>query len=339
MGLAAPSNSLADDLLPDLIAWDHDVSEDGVPPGVDIVYGGYFDTSVSGKVLYRFRAALANIGEGPLQVIEETAEVDGVKTEQTITQQILQTGGGNVFRDRLIGTFDYPPEVVGGFGHLRLPGLAQYNLYEAIDNGGGTPDVGPQVRSNDKLSMGIVDSVMYNQPVPGKPASRVYTSAEVPVLGISIGYADLYGAGLPGQFIDVTNLADGQYWLEVQVDPYDRVLEVDELNNTTQILVDLTVPAARPVGDNNGDGLVNLADYVVWRNTLGSEVANGTDADSDGDGVVTMLDFELWKANFGQATPVIANLQVPEPSCSVGILLVLTAVGARRMVHTLSVPR
>lgn len=330
-GLCFPEWSYGDDLLPDLIAWEHDVSEDGLPPGVDIVHGGFFDTSASGRVRYRFRVALANIGAGPLQIVEQTAEVAGVKTEQTITQQILQSGGGNTFRDRQIGKFDYPPEVVDGFGHLRFPGLAQYNLYEALDNGGPALDVGDRVRTNDKLSMGIVDSIAYNQPIPGAPVSGVYMFASDEVLGISIGYADLYGANLPGQWIDVTGLASGQYWLEVQIDPYDRVLELDETNNTTQILVDLDVPAARPQGDNNGDGVVNQADYVVWRNSLGSVVANGTAADANGDGTVTSLDYQLWKTNFGQSTPDSAatSLRVPEPSTMVGVSMLLAALVLR----------
>lgn len=313
------------ELLPDLIAWAHDASEDGTPPSADIIHGGFFDTTVAGQVRYRFRVAIANVGDGPLQVVEQTDEVDGVKTTQTITQQILLDGTSE-FRDEPIGTFPYPPEVFGGFGHLRLPGLAQYNLYEAVGNGGPTPDVGPLAATNDKLSMGIVDSIQYNQPVPGAPTSRVYNGAGAPVLGISVGYADLYGAGLPGQWIDVTGLASGQYFLEVKIDPYNRVLESDDTNNSTSILVDLTVPSPRPVGDFNGDGLVNLADYTVWRDTLGQVVAPGTAADGDGDGAITPLDYTVWKDHFGPPTPAaaIALASVPEPSS----VLPLSLLGA-----------
>ncbi len=208
LAMAAPSPSRAVDLLPDLFAWEHDVTVDGMDPSQDIMHGGFTDTNtIANRVLYRFRVALTNIGDGPLQVIEETAEVGGVKTTQTITQQVLQADDS--FRDVEIGTFPYPPEVPGGFGHLRLPGLAQYNLYKAVPNGGSTPDVGNLVATNDKLSMGIVDSIAYNQPVSGMPTNPVYRSANADVLGISIGYADLYGAGLPGQWIDITGLASG----------------------------------------------------------------------------------------------------------------------------------
>jgi hypothetical protein len=271
------------------------------------------------------------LGEGPLQVIETTAEVDGVKTTQTITQQVLQDTGEDEFRDVEIGTFDYPPEVPGGFGHLRLPGLAQYNLYQAIDNGGGEPDVGPLAATNDKLSMGIVDSIPYNMSVPGMPANRVYNFASAPVLGISIGYADLYSAGLPGQWIDVTGVPSGQYWLEVNIDPYDRVLELDDSNNAASILVDLNIPAPQiHPGDYNDDGVVNLADYTVWRDTLGDQLARGTGADGDGDGIVTLSDYNEWKAHFGEvASAATSGSVVPEPQ-SVWLLAAALLLVRRR---------
>ncbi len=325
--LASPS--VAVDLLPDLIAWEHDVSVDGTPPNQDIMHGGFTDTTtIANRVLYRFRVAITNIGEGPLQVIEETEEVGGVKTTQTITQQVLQAGTGGLFRDLEIGTFPYPPEVPNGFGHLRLPGLAQYNLYETVDSGGGTPDVGALAATNDKLSMGIVDSIPYNQPVSGMPINRFYESSNEETLGISIGWADLYGAGLPGQFIDITDLASGQYWLEVVIDPYGRILELDDSNNTTRILVDIAVPSPQIYpGDYNDDGLVDLADYTVWRDTLGTEVARGTGADGDGDGVVQAADYTVWKARFAEvANSSAAASQVPEPAtwaCSIVMLMAL----------------
>ncbi|MCO6042327.1 PEP-CTERM sorting domain-containing protein [Aeoliella sp. ICT_H6.2] len=50
--------------------------------------------------------------------------------------------------------------------------------------------------------------------------------------------------------------------------------------------------------DYNGDGNVDIADYTVWRNTLGSTGA-GLAADGNGDQVVDAADYEFWKGNFG----------------------------------------
>lgn len=72
-------------------------------------------------------------------------------------------------------------------------------------------------------------------------------------------------------------------------------------------------------GDYNGDNLVNLADYTVWRDNLGGAestlMGNG-----DGSGVVDAGDYTRWKNNFGASAgsgALIASWEasaVPEPS-------------------------
>ncbi|MDA8746239.1 dockerin type I domain-containing protein, partial [Rubripirellula amarantea] len=52
-------------------------------------------------------------------------------------------------------------------------------------------------------------------------------------------------------------------------------------------------------GDFNDNGVVDAADYTVWRDNLGATVTPYTGADADGDGQVDANDYQLWKANFG----------------------------------------
>ncbi|QDU58381.1 dockerin type I domain-containing protein [Aeoliella mucimassa] len=70
--------------------------------------------------------------------------------------------------------------------------------------------------------------------------------------------------------------------------------------------------------DFNGDGMVNLADYTVWRDNLGRTGASLSQGDATGDGTVDAADYSVWKANFGIAAPGMAtlpsNTAVPEPS-------------------------
>ncbi|MCO6044107.1 hypothetical protein NG895_09315 [Aeoliella sp. ICT_H6.2] len=54
-------------------------------------------------------------------------------------------------------------------------------------------------------------------------------------------------------------------------------------------------------GDYNEDGSVDLADYTVWRNTLGS--TSNLAADGDHNGVVDVGDYQLWKDNIGATAP------------------------------------
>src|SRR5262249_13973616 len=50
-------------------------------------------------------------------------------------------------------------------------------------------------------------------------------------------------------------------------------------------------------GDYNHNGIVDAADYTVWRDTLGS--TTNLQADGDGSGVVDQDDYLIWKATFG----------------------------------------
>jgi PEP-CTERM motif len=68
-------------------------------------------------------------------------------------------------------------------------------------------------------------------------------------------------------------------------------------------------------GDFNGDGVINAADYVVWRKGLGT--------------TFTPSDYNVWRSHFGQTASsgagVSPNAAVPEPS--VLVLLMLATAG------------
>ncbi len=69
-------------------------------------------------------------------------------------------------------------------------------------------------------------------------------------------------------------------------------------------------------GDYNHNGVVDAADYVLWRDTLNQSVPAGTGADGDGDGVVTQADYNFWRARFGNTSGSgsLASANVPEPA-------------------------
>ncbi len=87
------------------------------------------------------------------------------------------------------------------------------------------------------------------------------------------------------------------------------------------------------LGDYNGNGIVDAADYIVWRNSLGAS-GSGLAADGDGDNMVTQLDYDIWKANFGTtaggaggAAASVHPSPAPEPSAML-LFLVGTCVAA-----------
>lgn len=88
-------------------------------------------------------------------------------------------------------------------------------------------------------------------------------------------------------------------------------------------------------GDYNQNGVADAADYVVWRNTLGNNVAPFSGADGNGSGTIDAGDYGVWKANFGHTagsgSGATANAAVPEPATLV--LLILAAIGTRLRVR------
>jgi len=57
--------------------------------------------------------------------------------------------------------------------------------------------------------------------------------------GLQAGWADVYGAFLPCQYIDITGIAGGNYTLELEIDPAHRIPEANESNNIATVPVTL----------------------------------------------------------------------------------------------------
>ena len=204
-------NSVAD-YLPDL-----------VPIASTLTERLSIDTSeIPGRSLLRFSTEVANAGDGPLELWG--GSVSG--SSQQVFQRIYQADGGS--RDALAGEFVYH----AGHGHIHFEGFATYDL--KLTNASGQI-----VASGGKTSFCLIN---IRQPLPDVSANaglvhgRGGTSCGQ-VQGISAGYSDVYSASLDDQWIDITNVADGTYWLEIEADPEDNLQETDETNNTARVQV------------------------------------------------------------------------------------------------------
>ena len=59
------------------------------------------------------------------------------------------------------------------------------------------------------------------------------------IQGLSPGWDDVYQWYIPGQYIEVTGVPDGDYILQTLVDPDNKVVEANESNNCGSVRVRL----------------------------------------------------------------------------------------------------
>jgi hypothetical protein len=206
--------------LPDLTPW--------ADEHLGLMYDWTVETRSDGRALLLLSTATANVGAGPLELRGGAAHENGT---QDVFQRIELSDGTH--EERLAGEFEYHPE----HDHVHFAGFAEYNLREITANQG----VGDVVATGGKTSFCVLDLLDYDLTLPGAPDARVFDSCDT-TQGLSVGWADIYDRELPDQWIDVTGVSDGEYWLEVVVDPENRLLEGDESNNAVRILIDLQAP-------------------------------------------------------------------------------------------------
>ena len=214
-------------LLPDLVVLNS--------PAEGFLSGWELDThSEAGKTLLRLTTAIANVGAGPLELHGGEADEHGL---QEVTQHLLHNDG--TASQQLAGAWGYHE----AHGHTHFEAFAEYNLRRVNDD--GSP--GEVVAGGTKTSFALMDSRSFDLDLPNASEHSFYTECLLgaitedcrEVQGISVGWADVYGKHLPGQEIDVTDVLDGDYWLEIAVDPEQRIEESDELNNISRIRITL----------------------------------------------------------------------------------------------------
>ena len=207
--------------------------------------------------------------------------------------EVVIDGGGRVTIDTAVNNVDRL--LVGGevSGQLNLAAsgsLEVSELYTQLNNG--------------VLEVELSDSGATSLEVDGVAALDGQLRLELddgflPTLGeaFTILTADL---GIVGQFADVITpeLVDG--------------LELITSYDPNSVVVEVLLS-----GDYNDDGIVNAADFTLFRDTLGS--TTNLAADGNNNGVVDAADYDLLVAFFGNSASdfssiVATAVVVPEPS-------------------------
>jgi hypothetical protein len=106
---------------------------------------------------------------------------------------------------------------------------------------------------------------------------------------------------------------DGEPMYDQRGEPFARVVDGDDVDGAR---IDMGALERQPnplPGDYNFSGLVDAADFVVWRRNVGSTTNLQADGDDDGD--VDQVDYNVWRENFGnnyEAEPASASVAFVE---------------------------
>lgn len=176
----------------------------------------------------RFNTMVANLGEGPLEMIGivdesggKTKAIQNIKTKESAIQE------------RIAGYFAFHPD----HKHWHFDDFTLLEIF-LMNSDGST---GGLAATSSKQTFCLADEIRISPPLPDSPLNIVYDwECSNNKQGISIGWRDNYEANLAGQEIDIQNLPDGRYFLRSTADPLDRILEKDETNNSSQILVEIS---------------------------------------------------------------------------------------------------
>lgn len=185
-------------------------------------------TTIPDTVLLRFATSTANLG-GLLHIT--AGPVGSAESEQSVQQRLY---GDGVVLIQDAGSFVYHPE----HHHFHVGEFVRYELLSS--------DQSEVLRTSEKVSFCLTD-VLAADP-PERPDGALFLDLKpfdcgVTEQGINSGFADYYGSELPDQWLDVTGLPSGRYWVRFTVDPQQRLLESDRSNNVATFEVELDAPA------------------------------------------------------------------------------------------------
>ncbi|MFN8374697.1 MAG: lysyl oxidase family protein [Anaerolineae bacterium] len=118
-------------------------------------------------------------------------------------------------------------------GHYHVARFNEYRLLDAF---------GHEVAKGFKQGFCMIDI----EPLtPRNPASS--TGYDCENQGISAGWADVYDASLPCQFVELKNFSDGRYILEVRTNAHYVITETTYGDNVARVRLSITGDDVRPI--------------------------------------------------------------------------------------------
>jgi len=242
------------DLLPDLVALPQqnitlgppfEIFDDPVPPGSTCDQSEINEDQA--QTCLRFDQVLGNSGTGGLDIrFDQPSGVPPVDDQEVTTSQRIYRSDGS-FYDLPAGNAHWHAI----HQHYHFDGFAQSTLW-ATDAQGVRAGTSP-VATGNKVSFCIATTSInpdywgqqafgpssYPAPDCLEPASSS-NGLDHFKQGMAVGWTDEYNWFLPGQYVEVTGVPDGNYILDTTVDPTARLVESDKTNNCGSVRVRLS---------------------------------------------------------------------------------------------------
>lgn len=194
-----------------------------------------------GRRLLRMRNSINNVGLGPASL---RGRRDGAKTMRAY-QVIHRTRG----RHKLVrtGARLYFQPIPGQYRYWKMADAARFELW-SLDRRLRKKKL---IRSSPKQNYCLRD-LERTRPSRRSPRRRVFPGCSqdprkrAVTLGTSVGWSDIYPSTYHQNWIDVTGVPRGRYLVVQKADPKNGIWELNERNNSAEVLVWL--PSGRIIG-------------------------------------------------------------------------------------------
>ena len=166
---------------------------------------------------------MVNVGHGHFEVRGQRSST----SQPMAVRQIIYTSSSRTAIAREVPTSAVGQWSGDGHDHWHVQEMMRYDLWGDAGTYRGA-----------KVGFCFLDSDPWQLSLPGASASSFYRGswcATTPNalsnrMGISIGWGDEYEWYLAYQWVDVTGMPAGDYWVRAKVDPYGFFLEENETN-------------------------------------------------------------------------------------------------------------
>jgi hypothetical protein len=191
----------------------------------------YIQKTTSGEKRLRFTTIVVNPGAGRFAL--RGSRPDTTTSRMAVTQRVYRSDG-TVSRNVVVDQSKTWMYFAGdGHSHWHVHRLQSFTLRPIVD---GT--VGNLVGRGAKTGFCFFDNYRYNLALSGAPRDPYYTgcgtqSSTRVTMGLSVGWGDVYSAGMAYQWIKINGLRDGEYRVRVTADYSNWFVESNDSNNYT----------------------------------------------------------------------------------------------------------